>query len=270
MAILQAIILGIIEGLTEFLPISSTGHLIVSQQLMGYKDVAELFAVVVQVGAIAAVIWHYKNDLIKRTVGLFERKPRSIHFWRNWVVATIPAGLAGLALESALGAAAVPLVIGITLILGGLGILVVERSVKVKPSRSEESIAELTTTQSVKIGLFQVLALVPGVSRSGATIMGGLLTGVDRVTATAFSFYLSIPIIVLASGYKLVSGWDEIPQISGGGIALVAGLITSFVTALIAINWLLKYVAHHDFKPFAYYRLGLGLLILIAVVAGIL
>lgn len=270
MAILQAIILGIIEGLTEFLPISSTGHLIVSQQLMGYKDVAELFTVVIQVGAIAAVIWHYRNDIPKRTLGLFGREPRSLRFWRNWVVATIPAGLAGLAFESTLGTIAVPVVIGATLILGGIGILVIEQSVRVQPSGRGENIAELTVAQAVKIGLFQVLALVPGVSRSGATIMGGLLSGADRVTATAFSFYLSIPIIVLAGGYKLVSGWDEIPQITGGGAALVAGIVASFVTALIAINWLLKYVAHHDFKPFAYYRLGLGLLVLIAVAFGVL
>lgn len=270
MAILQAIILGIIEGLTEFLPISSTGHLIISQQLMGYKDVAELFAVVVQVGAIAAVIWHYRNDLVQRTLGLFARKPMSLNFWRNWVVATIPAGIAGLALEPMLGSVAVPAVIATTLILGGIAILAVENIVSVKPSAKQEQISQLTLGQSIKIGLYQVVALVPGVSRSGATIMGGLLTGVDRVTATAFSFYLSIPIIVLASGYKLVSGWSDIPQISGGGTALVVGLVVSFITALIAINWLLKYVAHHDFKPFAYYRIGLGVLIIFAIIVGIL
>jgi undecaprenyl-diphosphatase len=268
MEILQAILLGVIEGLTEFLPISSTGHLIVSQHLMGYKDVAELFTVVIQMGAIAAVIWHYRHDLIRRTQGLFQRSVPSIAFWRNWVVATIPAGIAGLLLESAMSDVATPLVIAFALVIGGFAMLAVENSVRIRPSADTEQIASLTVAQSLKVGLFQILALVPGVSRSGATIMGGLLVGVDRVTATAFSFYLSIPIIVLAGGYKLATGWSDISQISGGAPALVLGIITSFITALIAINWLLRYVAHHDFKPFAYYRIVVGTLIALLVIVG--
>jgi len=267
MDIFHAILLGIIEGLTEFLPISSTGHLIVAQELTGYKDVAELFTVVIQVGAIAAVIWHYRRDLVHRTKGLITKQTASLHFWRNWVVATIPAGIAGLLLESLIGEAAQPLVVGIALVAGGLAILAIEQTLSAPKAHSEQ-IDKLTTKQSFKIGLFQVMALIPGVSRSGATIMGGLLVGVDRVTATAFSFYLSIPVIVLAGGYKLATGWDDIPSISGGGPAIIAGVISAFITALIAINWLLKYVAHHDFKPFAYYRLVLGAVVIIAVMSG--
>lgn len=270
MEIFQAILLGIIEGLTEFLPISSTGHLIVAQHLIDYKDVAELFTVVIQVGAIAAVIWHYRADLLSRTIGLFQRKDSSLAFWRNWIVATIPAGVAGVALESTIGDIAGPLIVGLMLILGGIAILAVERTVTVRRPASREAIAKLTTTQALKIGVFQVLALVPGVSRSGATIMGGLLVGVDRVTATAFSFYLSIPVIVLASGYKLVSGWDDIPHITGGSAALVVGVLSSFVTALVAINWLLRYVANHDFKLFAYYRFVAGAVILLLLATGLL
>jgi undecaprenyl-diphosphatase len=270
MEILQAILLGIVEGLTEFLPISSTGHLIVSQELIGYKDVAELFTVVIQVGAIAAVMWHYRHDLIARTRGLLTRDTNATKFWKNWVIATIPAGVAGLTLQALIGDAAQPIVVGLALIAGGFAILAVENTVTVPRATNQEQISKLSTTQSLKIGLFQIIALIPGVSRSGATIMGGLLVGVDRVTATAFSFYLSIPVIVLAGGYKLATGWDDIPNVSGGGAALAAGTITAFLTALVAINWLLKYVAHHDFKPFAYYRFAMGAIILIAVAAGVL
>jgi len=117
----------------------------------------------------------------------------------------------------------------------------------------------------VKIGLFQILALVPGVSRSGSTIMGGLLSGVDRVTATAFSFYLSIPIIILASGYQLVSGRDQFDTVAGGAPALLVGVIAAFITALVAIKWLLKYVSTNDFKLFAYYRIVLGIIILLVI-----
>jgi undecaprenyl-diphosphatase len=270
MEILQAIVLGIVEGLTEFLPISSTGHLIVAQDLMGYKDVAEMFTVVIQVGAIAAVIWHYRHDLLARTSGLLSRQSSSVQFWRNWVIATIPAGIAGLTLQALIGDAAQPLVVGLALVGGGFAILAIENSTKVPKPAETEQISKLTPAQSLKIGLFQVIALIPGVSRSGATIMGGLLVGVDRVTATSFSFYLSIPIIVIAGGYKLLTGWGDIPQISGGGAAIIAGTVTAFITALMAINWLLRYVAHHDFKPFAYYRLVVGAIILISVAAGAL
>jgi undecaprenyl-diphosphatase len=270
MEILQAVLLGVIEGLTEFLPISSTGHLIVAQDLMGYKDVAELFTVVIQVGAIAAVIWHYRRDLLARTKGLFTKQTASVHFWRNWVIATIPAGVAGLLLESSISEAAQPLVVGLALIAGGFAILAIEQAVSVPKSKDSEQISQLSMVQSMKIGLFQVIALIPGVSRSGATIMGGLLVGVDRVTATAFSFYLSIPIIVLAGAYKLATGWDDIPNVSGGGPAILVGTVSAFFTALIAINWLLKYVAQHDFKPFAYYRLVLGIIIIISVATNLL
>lgn len=265
MAILQAIILGIIEGLTEFLPISSTGHLIVGERALGYKDAAELFTVVVQLGAIAAVIWHYRRDLYTKTLDLFQGKNKARTFWRNWIVATIPAGLVGFVFDEKVSRFATVKTVSIALIVGGLAILLIETYHRPKPPAAKVDLGALSLKQSLQVGVYQILALVPGVSRSGATIMGGLLSGLDRVTATAFSFYLSIPLLVLASGYKLVKESDKISQISGGTSALLLGVVTAFISALLAINWLLKYVAHHDFKGFAWYRIGFGIVILLTL-----
>lgn len=270
MAIVQAIVLGIIEGLTEFLPISSTGHLIVAQNLMHYRDVAEIFTVVIQVGAVAAIVWFYRVELWSRVTGLLRRQSTSLAFWRNWIAATIPAGVAGLLLGNTLGKAATTVVVAGSLVVGGVLIWLVEQYHRAPAPGRHPKFDSLTTKQAIQIGLFQVLALVPGVSRSGATIMGGLLVNVDRVTATAFSFYLSIPILVLASGYKLVTGWSDVARISGGAPAIVVGVLASFVTGLIAVKWLLKYVSHHDFKPFAYYRIIVGILVFVCLGVGIL
>ena len=270
MAIIQAIILGIVEGLTEFLPISSTGHIIVAQHLIGYKDVAEVFTVVVQLGAIAAVIWFYRNDLWAKTLGLWKRDTGAVAFWRNWIVATIPAGLLAVALDHTLADIAKPAVVACSLLVGGVLIWLIEQYRRAPPAAKEAKIESITLAQSVKVGLFQTIALIPGVSRSGATIMGSLTLGIDRVTATAFSFYLSIPILVLASAYKLVKNSADIPNVSGGGAAITAGVIASFITGLVAVKWLLKYVAHHDFKPFAYYRIVLGIVILVLLTTGVL
>lgn len=267
MDIFQAIILGIIEGLTEFLPISSTGHLIVAEHVMGYKDTAEIFAVVVQMGAIAAVIWFYRHDLIEKTAGLLKREEDSVRFWGHWVLATIPAGAMALVFKDQISKYAVASTVGVTLIIGGLLMWIIEtyhHAAKSAPP-DNPSLQKMTTGQALKVGLYQMLALVPGVSRSGATIMGGLLSGLDRVTATAFSFYLSIPILLLAGSYQLYKGKDELGTVAGGGPALLAGTIAAFITALLVIGWLLKYVSKHDFKPFAYYRIILGVVILVAL-----
>lgn len=268
MAVLQAIILGIIEGLTEFLPISSTGHLIISQDLMGYKDAAELFTVVIQLGAIAAVIWFYRVDLLARVRGLLGGEKKARRFWANWILATLPAALAGLLLENSLERFMTLKSIAVSLIVGGILIWLIETYHKAKPAQEAPQFDALKPSQAVRVGLFQILALAPGVSRSGATIMGGLLSGLDRVTATAFSFYLSIPIIVLAGLYKLVKEGGKIDQVTGGSAALIVGTITAFVSALLVIKWLLHYVAGHNFKPFAYYRIMLGIVILTVLAAS--
>lgn len=267
MDILQAILLGIIEGFTEFLPISSTGHLIVASDLINYKDTAKIFTVVIQMGAIAAVLWFYRYDLIAKIKGLFARDEAITRFWIAWVAATIPAVVAGFLLKDVVSKYAVSLTVAIALIIGGILILIIENYHRpVRNKSGEAQFDKMSTGQAVKVGLYQVLALVPGVSRSGATIMGGLLSGLDRVTATAFSFYLSIPILLLAGSYELVKGRDELNTVSGGAPALIVGTVVAFVTALLVIKWLLRYVARHDFKAFAYYRIIFGVIILIALV----
>lgn len=267
MEILQAIVLGIIEGLSEFLPISSTGHLIVAEHAMSYKDTAEIFTVVIQTGAIFAVIWFYRNDLINKIAGLFRRDPATLKFWTSWVIATIPAGLAGFLLRDQISKYAVALSVAIALIVGGILIWLIETYHTAAKAKGESvQFEKIDWKTALKVGIYQILALIPGVSRSGSTIMGGLLSGLDRVTATAFSFYLSIPILLLAGAYQLISGRDELDTVAGGGTAIAVGIVVSFITALIAVKWLLKYVSRHDFKIFAYYRIVLGVIILLALV----
>ncbi|MEK9196425.1 MAG: undecaprenyl-diphosphate phosphatase [Patescibacteria group bacterium] len=265
MDLLQAVLLGIIEGLTEFLPISSTGHLIVTEDLIGYKDTAEIFTVVIQMGAIAAVLWFYRMNLLEKAQGLLGGDRKSQKFWINWIVATIPAVISGFLAKDLIGEYAVSWVVAISLIIGGIAIWLIETYHKAPQNTGEAKLDDLTIMQALKVGLFQMIALIPGVSRSGATIMGGLLSGLDRVTATAFSFYLSIPIIILAGSYQLIKGHDELGTVTGGAPALVIGTIVSFVTALFAIKWLLHYVSKNDFKLFAYYRIVLGILVLASI-----
>jgi undecaprenyl-diphosphatase len=233
---------------------------------MNYKDTAEIFAVVIQMGAIAAVLWFYRLDLINKISGLLKRDRVTVKFWINWVIATIPAGLLGFILKDQLSKYAVVTTVAIALIVGGIIIWLIEEFHRTPYSRSPKSkLDKLSRKQAIQIGLYQVFALIPGVSRSGATIMGGLLSGVDRVTATAFSFYLSIPILLLAGAYQLLKGHDELDTVAGGGVALLVGTVAAFVTALAAISWLLKYVSRNDFKIFAYYRIVLGVIILLVI-----
>lgn len=268
MEILQAIILGIVEGLTEFLPISSTGHLIVAEDALGFYDASKLFTVVVQTGAIAAVIWFYRRELFKLVRGLVQGDKTARRFWLVWIIATIPAGVFGLLFDAKLESYAVPLTVAIALIVGGILIWVVETYHRAPPSPKQAKLESLTLRQSVLIGCYQVLALIPGVSRSGATIIGGMLVGQDRVTATAFSFYLGIPILLIAGLYKILTG--DVSLVPGGGAALTAGLISSFVSALVVVGWLLRYVSRHDFKTFAYYRIIFGTILLVLIATGFL
>ena len=268
MEIFQAIILGIIEGLTEFLPVSSTGHLIVAEELMGYKDTAEIFAIVVQTGAIFAVIWHYRKDLADKLSGLFSQSqsPKAGRFWLNVAVATVPVGLVGFLFEDKITKFTLASVIAWALIAGGILIWLIETYHQAAKNIGEkQQVDKISFLQAVKIGLFQVIALIPGVSRSASTIMGGVLVGLDRVTATAFSFYLSIPILLVVGAYKLISGRDQFETIAGGLPALAVGTAVSFIAALLAIRWLLHYVSNHDFKIFAYYRVILGIIILLVL-----
>lgn len=268
MEYLQAILLGIIEGLTEFLPVSSTGHLIVAQDMLGFYDASKMFTVVIQMGAILAVIWFYRRQLWELAKGVVGGDKPARRFFAIWVVATIPAGVLGLLLDKTMERYVSSAVVAIALIVGGVLIWVIETYHKTPPSKEEAQLNIITPKQAIFVGFYQVLALVPGFSRSAATIMGGVLTGLDRVTATAFSFYLGIPILLVAGLYKLFT--DNTNTIEGGSGTLLIGSIASFVTSLVVVGWLLRYVSKHNFKPFAYYRIIFGILLLILVAFGIL
>lgn len=266
MDILLAILLGILEGFTEFLPISSTGHLIVAQDALDFKDTAKIFTVVIQLGAISAIIWNYRRDLLDKITGLLRGDKQIINFWIVWILATVPGGLAGFLFKDKVSVYAVSLTVGIALIIGGIIIWLIETYHRAKPNKSGTAhLDNISKKQALAIGCYQALALVPGVSRSGATIMGGLLSGLDRVTAATFSFYISIPILLLAGLYQLFGNENDFSSVEGGGLAIIAGTVAAFITALLTIRWLLAYVSRHDFKVFAYYRIILGTIILLAL-----
>lgn len=270
LAIIQAIVLGIVEGLTEFLPISSTGHLIVAEHLIGYKDTAQTFTVVVQLGAVMAVAWYYKNDLVQKVSGLFKGQPKAKKFWTNLVIATIPAGCIGLLLDKTIQKYAVTSTVALALIVGGFILLAAEAKFAKSDTKNKQELDSITPKQALGVGIAQVFALIPGVSRSGATIVGGMFAGLNRLTAATFSFYMSLPVLGLASVYKLIKGRDELSALPGGIPALVCGIIAAFISALFVVSWLLKYVSTHDFKPFAYYRILFGIFLLILLATNTL
>lgn len=258
--LLTVLILGIVEGVTEFLPVSSTGHLILASALLGYDaDQWKLFNVVIQLGAIAAVVVLYWRTFWAVLQGLLRMDPVSIRFVRNLLVAFLPAAVVGLALhkkiEALLGQ---PMVVAVALVVGGVAILAVER---LAPKADVSGIAEVPLGRVIGIGCLQCLAMIPGVSRSGATIMGALALGVERRTAAEFSFFLAIPTMLGASAVELWGSRHELASggagVSGGMIAL--GTLVSFVVALIVIRAFVTIVSRRGFAPFALYRIVAGI-----------
>jgi undecaprenyl-diphosphatase len=257
------IVLGVVEGLTEFLPISSTGHLIVTTELLGQESANGVAEIVIQFGAVLAVLWFYRGDLTARVRALTS-DDRQLGFWRNLVVAAVPAAILGFAFGDLITSYLFsPAVVAAAMIGGGVVLWLVERS---KPYGDEASrvtsLDRVSVRQALVIGVIQLAALVPGTSRSASSIVGGLLVGLDRPTATAFSFYLAIPTLGGATLYSLVKNIDTL-QARGDLVALATGTLAAFVTAAFAIRWMLGYVAHHDFRVFAAYRIVAGLLILL-------
>lgn len=267
--IIKALLLGIIEGITEFLPISSTGHLIVAEKLINFKDVGELFTVVIQFGAIAAVIWLYRKDLWSKFVGFFKRDKAALNFWLIMVIGTIPAGIIGLLFDKTVESISQPFYVALALIVGGVVLWYVDRK-PIGRERREADLSVLTKKQALLVGLGQAVAIIPGVSRSAASIISGLSVGLSRTTATTFSFYLAIPVMILASGYKLLKHAGEISSISGGWAALFVGVVVSFITALAAIKWLLRYISRNNFRGFAVYRIIAGFVIMFLILGGVL
>jgi undecaprenyl-diphosphatase len=260
------VILGIVEGLTEFLPISSTAHLLIVADLLGFQgSIGGTFEIFIQLGAILAVAAYYAKDLQAQARSLATSAPTR-RFWLAIVLAFLPAAVVGLALRDWIKQVlfASPSVIAWALILGGVALIVIERLPK--RSITAQDVEQISFGQALGIGVAQVLALVPGVSRSGASMIGGILGGLDRRTATAFSFYLAIPTLGAAT---LVDLLGSLNQISGSDVArLLLGAAVAGVVAWISIGWLLRYVAGHSFVAFGIYRIVVGVLLLGLVAGG--
>jgi undecaprenyl-diphosphatase len=254
-SLLHALILGIVEGVTEFLPISSTGHLILVGDLLGANDERwSVFNIVIQTGAMLAIVWEYRARFFRIDVALY----------RNLFVAFLPAAVFGLLFSKLIKGFlfhAVP--VALAFIVGGVIILLVERS-SFKPRVQDTQ--SMSWLDALKVGFAQCFALIPGTSRSGATIVGGMLFGLSRKAATEFSFFLAVPTLVAAGAYDLYKhralfSTDDLPMFG-------VGSITAFLSAFVVVRWLIRYVATHDFKPFAWYRIAFGAVVLLTAHFG--
>lgn len=272
----KALILGVVEGLTEFLPVSSTGHLIVAGSLLNFTDEhAKTFDVVIQLGAILAVCWEFRRRIGSVVTGL-PSGPEARRFTLNVIIATIPAVVLGLLLEKSIKAALFsPVPVAFALVVGGVVILWAEARQRAQAREGGQarvarvtSVDDLSAMDALKVGLAQCFALIPGTSRSGSTIIGGMLFGLDRRVATEFSFFLAIPIMFGATAYELYKDWHLLSVDALGVFAL--GFVAAFVSAFLCVRWLLRYIAGHDFTAFAWYRIGFGLLILLVGYSGAL
>ncbi len=254
----QALILGVVEGLTEFLPISSTGHQIIVADLLNFGgERAMAFNIIIQLGAILAVVWEFRRKIIDVVVGL-PTKPEARRFTTNLIIAVMPAVVLGVIFADVIHEYLFnPITVATALVIGGIIMLWAERRQHVIRA---ETVDDMTWKDAVKIGFAQCLAMIPGTSRSGSTIIGGLLFGLSRKAATEFSFFLAMPTMVGAavySGYKYRHLFqpDDLP-------VFAIGFVTSFIFAMIAVRALLKFISNHSYAVFAWYRIGFGLLIL--------
>ena len=264
--LLKALILGVVEGLTEFLPISSTGHLIIASQLLDFHDEkGKVFEIAIQTGAMLAVVWEYRARFARALTGIGS-DPVARRFFVNLAVAFMPAALLGLALGGFIKARlfhAVP--VALAFIVGGFIILWVERS-RARKVRVE-NVDEMTWQDALKVGIAQSFALIPGTSRSGATIIGGMLFGLSRKAATEFSFFLAVPTLIAAGMYDLYKhrsllSLQDVP-------VFAVGLVAAFVSAFVCVRWLIRYVASHDFTVFAWYRIVFGVIVLATAYTGL-
>lgn len=254
----QALILGVVEGLTEFLPVSSTGHLILVGDLLHFNDEkGKLFEIVIQSGAILAVCWEYRRKIASVVCGLGSSREAQ-RFVLNLAVAFMPLAVLGLIFGKAIKANLFnPVTVASTFILGGVLILWAERR---EHRIRVETVEELDVIDAFKLGLAQALALIPGTSRSGATIIGGLLFGLSRKAATEFSFFLAIPTLLAATAYQL---YKERALLAADDLGMwLVGFIAAFVSAFVCVRWLLRYIATHDFTLFAWYRIAFGIAVL--------
>ncbi|OAL76183.1 undecaprenyl-diphosphatase [Acinetobacter sp. SFB] len=265
--LLKAAIMGIVEGITEFLPISSTGHLILASELMNFwtKEKSDVFVIAIQMGAIAAVIYEYWARLWGAATGMFTGEPKGRHLGFSLIMASIPIVLIGLTFGQAVKELLFnDIAVAIGLIVGGFIIIWIEKH---PPVVNAEEVENISYKEAIWIGLIQVLSLIPGTSRSGATIIGAMFLGISRKAATEFSFFLGIPVIIGAGLLDLYQSYHVFEN-TQDWIVLATGIIVSFVSALILIRVLVAYVAKRDFMVFAWYRIASGLLILLFAFTG--
>ncbi len=272
--LIKILILGVVEGLTEFLPISSTGHLIVATEVLNFENnLGSTFEIFIQIGAVIAVIAYYRADFLNQARTI--KKDSNVQrLWLGIVVAFIPAAVLGVLFEDQIDAVLFsPTVVAISLIIGGIIFIIVERSPLTRDTESSENdeaqtLTDVTLKQAFLIGVVQTFALVPGVSRSGASIIGGMVSGLHRKVATQFSFYLAIPTLGGATVYKFVQSIDGM---SGTDLVyLILGAVISGIVAWLSIGWLLRYVSSNSFIPFGYYRIFAGIVILLLILGGVL
>jgi undecaprenyl-diphosphatase len=261
LSLLNAFLLGVVEGLTEFLPISSTGHLILVSDWMGVNDEkGKVFEIVIQLGAILAVCWEYRARFARAFSGI-ARDPVQQRFATNLAVAFLPAALVGLAFQSQIKKYLFnPVSVAIALIVGALVIFAVERWYARHGKPRVDNVDAMSWSDALKVGIAQCFSLIPGTSRSGATIMGGMIVGLSRQAATEFSFFLAVPIMFAATGYQVVKYRALFTREDLAPFAV--GFVVSFVFALLAVKALIRYVARHDFNGFAWYRIVLGVAVL--------
>lgn len=261
---LQAAILGIVQGLTEFLPVSSTAHLLIGERLLGFKDPGSVFTEMIQLGSIFAIVWLYRRKVLDVVSGLPTR-PEARRFAAMLVIAVVPALAAGALasdyVEQVLHKSMTT--IGVAFILGGIVMLLVERTAA-RPRTT--TVDDTSVPQAAGVGLFQVLALVPGVSRSGATIVGGILMGLDRATAAEFSFFLAMPTLAATFAHSLLEVRHQIT--ADRATELVIGFVMAFVSSLAIVEPFLGIVRRRGFAPFAWYRILAGIVLLAGVLAG--
>lgn len=267
--LVKAAILGLVEGLTEFLPVSSTGHLILAASLLGFSGEKEkMFNVAIQTGAMLAVIGYFRVRIVQTLRGI-RRERAAQRFAMQVIVAFMPAAVLGLAFGSWVKAHLFqPIPVAVAFIVGGLVILWVEnRQARHPQSVRIPSMDDMTVADALKVGIAQCFALIPGTSRSGATIIGGMIFGLSRKAATEFTFYLAIPTLIAAGVWD---GWKHRALLSASDIPLFSvGLAVSFFSALACVHWLMRYVASHDFRVFAWYRIAFGGVVLITAWTGL-
>jgi undecaprenyl-diphosphatase len=261
--LLGAIFLGVVEGLTEFIPVSSTGHLILLVDLIGFQGPpGKVFEIVIQLGAILAVCWAYRAKLLGVAAGVFS-DPDDFRFVRNLLLAFVPAMVIGAFAHDFIKSVLFsPYVVAAALILGGIVILIIERNL---PLARHHAVEKFSPPLAVLIGLCQAVAMIPGVSRSGATIMGALLLKVDRKTATEFSFFLAIPTMLAATVYDIYKNWSQLSVDSSAVIAV--GFVSAFLCALLVVRSVIAFISRHGFVPFAWYRIGVGIVMLAILMA---